>query len=86
MDYMKLAYYRTPTGRRIAFYREGRTLIHTIEMDSGGIRIQRHPKSETRYITDIATPSRPAAKSFIAAGRRFGITKAASAALHVVAR
>jgi len=78
---LKLMNYHTNEGVRVAFIGEGRTKLTAILMDAGGITARRLHKSEARYMRPLEYPHQKAIRKFKAAGRRFGITKAAKVLL-----
>lgn len=60
---------------------KGRKYLRFIPMKAKCIRVHRLLVAEEKYMTELDTPLKKAAKQFRAAGRRFGITTAAKLAL-----
>jgi hypothetical protein len=74
--------YRSTTGVRPALVvRTGYKFISLIWMDSAGIRIHRLPKDELRYMSASRIAVTKFKRALRSAGRAFGITKGAAAAL-----
>jgi hypothetical protein len=56
---------------------EGRKWLRYIILDAGGLTIKRAPKSERKHMRPLDYNLNTAKRKFRAAGRKFGITKAA---------
>lgn len=75
---MRVVRYRTDRGVFNAMVDDtGRKWLKVLIMDAGGIRIQKQPRSEERFMSTLDYPLAKARKRFRAAGRKFGITKSA---------
>ena len=75
---MQVMKYRTDQGVFQALVDDtGRKWLKVLVMDAGGIRIQKQPQSEARFMTPTDYPLAKARKRFRAAGKKFGITKSA---------
>jgi len=69
---MKVVRYRTEDGVfTVILVKTGRRYTQIIMMNSAGMRIQRVPKSEARFMTEIDYPLNKAKKKYLAAARRF---------------
>ena len=75
----RLVRYRSEMGVVLAFVKPGRKLLSIVPMDSGGIKVRKAPLREERYLSDVEYPVGKAKRRFLAAGRRFGISKGAKA-------
>jgi hypothetical protein len=79
---MKSVRYRTLSGVRPALViTEGRKFITMIWMDAAGIRLHKVPNSEARYMEPSPIQPTKFKRALLSAGRAFGITKGARAAL-----
>lgn len=79
---MEVLRYKTHRGTFPALHiKDGRKLMHLILMDSHGIRVTKVPLSEARYMTVLDYRVSRAKRLLRAAGKKFGITKEARAAL-----
>lgn len=76
-----LARYSGPNGSRCVIVAGGRRWIRLLEIDAGGLRVQRVPIAEQRYLTilcqagDDPKQYRLGLKQFRRAARSFGATK-----------
>lgn len=75
---------RFHTGERwcVALYRRGRTRLHLVLIDDGGVKHQAVPLGEERYVRPLLLrgneyPVARMVRRLVAAGSRSGITEAA---------
>lgn len=80
-----LVRYRSDEGVVIAFVKPGRKLLSMVAMDAAGLRVRKVPLSDERYISPLDYPVAKARRRFLAAGKRFGISKGAKALIKEVA-
>ena len=79
--------YHTAQGQRIGLVcTDTPSEIRLVTIANAGVRIQRLPPPQRRYMTTLADyQPRRAAREFLRAGRRLGISRAAKKALRTVA-
>jgi hypothetical protein len=79
---MQSVIYRSTTGVRPAVHlATGPKYITLVWMDAAGIRLHKLPRRDERYMTPTGYPVKKFARRLLQAGKRFGITKGARAAL-----
>lgn len=84
---MKVIKYHSDRGHVVGLLvREGYKYNHYIFMLANGITVKRLPVSESQHIIELEYPVTRAVRRFRAAGKRFGITKAAKQILNEAKR
>lgn len=81
MSEAKLVRYHTPEGVRAAVVVEGRSRLHAVVIDDGGVRELDVPNVEARYCSPLRGSVERAALRMLRAGKRLGITKSAKSIL-----
>jgi len=79
---MQVVRYKTEQGVFTGIHiGDGRKFFQLILMDASGIRVIKEPLNNKRFLREIQYSAAKARKLFRAAGRRFGISKAARKAI-----